>query len=74
MTCADKMASTIPGEIVPNEIAKAKDVPQFMDISRSDDDEDCIRDTPKKRKRTNDSETDEDENDNSLVYETPLAR
>ena len=65
---------TIPGEIVPNEIAKAKDVPQFMDISRSDDDEDCIRDTPKKRKRTNDSETDEDENDNSLVYETPLAR
>ena len=57
---------TIPGEIVPNEIAKAKDVPQFMDISRSDDDEDCIRDTPKNGKRTNDSETDEDENDKFL--------
>ena len=65
---------TIPGEIVSHEIAKNKDVPQFMDISRSDDDEDSIEDTPKKRKRTNDSETDEDENDNSLVYETPLAR
>ena len=67
----------IVDNLVANEIDINNDVPQFMDISRSDDECTVILEEPhNKRKRSIDSETDEDENDNSLevVYETPLAK